>query len=285
MALVFKGIKNFKELDYIASWFFLGAEYIKNINTSKFAFVTTSSINQGAQVSQLWPLIYSFDLEIFFAYHPFPWSNNAKGNAGVSVSIIGIRHISSAHKTIFNGILQNIVENINSYLLPARNIIISQRLKLLSDLPNMITGNSPYENNNLRFDDEYKTEIERKYPETKPLIKRTIGANELLKDINKWCFWIPDEYLALALSVPEIKDRIDATKQFRLEGGDVARGIAKRPHQFRYTHTAQSSQIIIPIVSSERREYIPMGFTNANSVVISSAAAIYDPEPYVFSII
>jgi type I restriction-modification system DNA methylase subunit len=285
MAIVFSGIQNYKELDYIASWFLLAANFINELNSARFAFVTTSSINQGAQVSQLWPLIYSRNLEISFAYHPFPWSNNAKSNAGVSVSIIGIGHKSLNKKTIYSGSHKYNVENINSYILPARDVIISQRLNLLSNLPQMITGNSPYDNNNLRFNDDFKSFIENKYPQVKPLIKRTIGADELLNDIYKYCFWITNEQLELAESIPEIKERIEKTRAFRFDGGDVARGIANRSYQFRYTHTAKKEQIIIPIVSSERREYIPIGFTDNNSVVISSAAAIYDPELYIFSII
>ncbi len=285
MEIVFKGIQNYKELDYIASWFLLAANFTKELNSARFAFVTTSSINQGAQVNQLWPLIYSRNLQISFAYHPFPWSNNAKSNAGVSVSIIGIDHKSLNKKIIYSGSHKYTVENINSYILPARDVIISQRLNLLSNLPQMITGNSPYDNNNLRFDEDFKSFIENKYPQVKPLIKRTIGADELLNDIYKYCFWITNEQLDLAESIPEIKERIEKTRAFRIDGGDVARGIANRSHQFRYTHTAKKHQIIIPIVSSERREYIPIGFTDNNSVVISSAAAIYDPELYIFSII
>ena len=108
---------------------------------------------------------------------------------------------------------------------------------------------------------------------------------ELLKNTPKWCFWITDEQLNIAKSIEEIKQRLEKNREFRLKGGDVARGIANRSHQFRYTHTAKHSQIIIPIHSSERRQYIPIGFTDNNSVIISSAAAIYDPEPFVFSLI
>lgn len=285
MAIVFSGVKNYKELDYIASWFLLASNFITNVNSSKFSFVTTSSINQGAQVSQLWPLIFSKNLEIGFAYHPFPWTNNAKGIAGVSVSIIGITHKNSCEKFIFSGSHKVSVENINPYILPVRNIIIIQRLNVLSNLPPMITGNSPYDNNNLRFDEDIKIKLENEYPQIKTLIKKTVGADELLNDISKYCFWISDEQIELANSVPEIKKRIEDTRIFREQGGDVAKGISNRPHQFRYIHTSNKSQLIIPIVSSEKREYIPIGFTNNNSVVISSAAAIYDPEPYVFSVI
>ena len=286
MSIVFHDVKNYKELDYIACWFLLASNYISITNIcSKYAFVTTSSINQGAQVNQLWPLIYSKNLEINFAYLPFAWSNNAKDKAGVSVSIIGVSKKEHLKKKIYKGSLQFLVDNINPYLLPARNIVISQRLSVLSALPSMITGNSPYDNNFLRFDDKFKDDFIVKHPESNDLIKRVIGAEELLNGNSKWCFWITNEQLSFANTFEEIKSRIEKNHEFRLTGGDVARGIANRAHQFRYTHTAKQTQIIIPIVSSEKRNYIPIGFFDSKSVVISSAAVIYDPEIYVFSLI
>jgi len=283
MDIVFQGIKKYKELDYIASWFYKAATFLNN--NSSYAFVTTSSINQGAQVVQLWPLIFNRNLEIFFVCLPFQWTNNAKANAGVSVSIIGIKNKSEAAKIIYSNGLKNSVNNINAYLSPSNNVIVNQKLSSISNLPVMITGNSPYENNNLRFDTETKNKLIKDYPQCSILIRKTLGANELLNNLEKWCLWITDADKELAMSIPPIKTRILDTKEFRLNGGDVARGIANRPHQFRYTHTSKKSQIIIPIVSSERREYIPIGFTNNNSIIISSAAAIYDPEPFVFGIL
>lgn len=53
MNIVLNVIKRFNNLDYISCWFYKGANYIEKSN-SKFAFVTTNSINQGEQVSMLW---------------------------------------------------------------------------------------------------------------------------------------------------------------------------------------------------------------------------------------
>jgi hypothetical protein len=177
------------------------------------------------------------------------------------------------------------VNNINSYLTSGRNVIVNQRLKPLSSRPKMITGNSPYENNFLRFYVKEKDQLLSDYPNSKQFIRKLYGTDEFLKGIDKWCLWISDENKDIALEIPPIKERIMQTREFRLAGGDVARGISNKPHQFRYTHTAKKSQIIIPIVSSERREYIPIGYLDSDPVIISSAAAIYDPELYVFGIL
>ena len=85
MSEVFKKFKSFKNLDYIACWFYLASKYIKN-NNALFGFVLTN-ITQEEKVSLIWPEIFKLNVEILFAYKPFKWTNNAKGNAGVTCII------------------------------------------------------------------------------------------------------------------------------------------------------------------------------------------------------
>lgn len=283
MEFVFNGYTNFKELDYIGCWFLVASKYVDS--TSRFAFVTTSSICQGSQVEQLWPIIFNAGLEILFAYKPFIWSNNAKSNAGVACSIIGVGRQSGCAKHIYNDSIKHVVNHINAYLMNGPDMIIEKCLKPISDLPPVITGNSPYENGNLMLTRPEMDTILKNFPIAKPLFRRLNGADEFLNSIERFCLWIDDEMLKLAVSIPLVAERIHKTKEFRLKGGEVARGIANRPHQFRYTHSARKSQIIIPIVSSERREYIPIGFLPKEYIIISSAAAIYDCESYIFGIV
>jgi len=149
----------------------------------------------------------------------------------------------------------------------------------------MITGNSPYENGNLMLTPEEKMDLLKNYPEAKPYIRKVTGANEFLNDIERWCLWIENDKLSDALKIPPVAERIENIKVFRSTGGEVARGLMNRPHQFRYTHTAKKLLIIIPIVSSSRREYIPFGILPSEYIILSSAAAIYDSETYVFAIL
>jgi len=282
MKYVFDGVKNFKELDYIACWFLLASKYIDH--GMKFSFVTTSSVSEGAQVEQLWPLVLN-DNHIFFAYKPFNWTNNAKGKAGVTCSIVGVEKKSKKTKYLFDKSHKLKVDNINGYLVHARDIYIGKKNKSISSLPTMITGNSPYEGGNLMLSFSEKELLLEEYPEANMLIKKTYGANEFIKGLDRWCLWIEDSMLDFAMSIPPIKKRIEAIQELRKNGGEVARGLAERPHQFRYTHVGKTSIVIVPIVSSSRREYIPMGILPKDTIILSSAAAIYDTEIYVFGVI
>ena len=285
MEIVFKGFSNYKELDYIACWFKLGSDYIKSIENACFSFVTTSSICEGAQVEQIWPIISENNCKILFAYKPFNWTNNAKDKAGVTVSIIGIGNKSEKQKYLIDQGIKQLVSNINGYLINAKDIYIIKRQKPFSNLPNIITGNSPYEGGNLMLTSEQKLNFLNEFPESKKLIKKALGANEFINGIERYCFWISDEDLDLAMSIPPINERIENIKKLRQEGGDVARSLENRPHQFRYTHTGITAILIVPIVSSSRREYIPFGLVEKDTIILSSAAAGYNSDPYVLGII
>ncbi|QQR76650.1 class I SAM-dependent DNA methyltransferase [Candidatus Nomurabacteria bacterium] len=283
MGICFDKIGNYKELDYVACWFIKAALYITD--SCKFAFVTTSSLCEGSQVEQMWPKISILNKEIFFAYKPFTWSNNAKNKAGVTCSIIGIRNRSKGKKYLYTGNIKLEVKNINGYLVNGDDFYISKSLKPISNFPVMITGNSPYEAGNLTLNTTEKNKLQNQYPDARKFLRRAIGSDEFINHIDRWCLWINDEDRKDAERIPEIAERINRVREFRMNGGDVARGLVKRPHQFRYTHTAKNSLIIIPIVFSERREYMPIGFSSKDVIVLSSAAVIYDPPTYIFSVI
>jgi hypothetical protein len=143
-----------------------------------------------------------------------------------------------------------------------------------------------YDHGNLILSEDEKNKLQDKYPEVSGLIKRLIGSQEFIQDEKRYCLWIDDEDLSYALSIPEIKNRIEATYEFRTNGAEAAtEDIINRSHQFREYFKRESNAIIIPAVSSERREYIPIGFVDKNTVISNSAFAVYDAEEWLFAIL
>lgn len=283
IANIYPNPDNMKFLDYISCWFLKAAMYIEG--KSQFSFVTTNSICQGTQVPMVWPEVFKYGLEISFAYPEFVWSNNAKHNAGVICSIIGIRKISNDKKYIYRESTRQEVKNINAYLINGSNIIIEKRQTPLSQLSNISTGNIPYDGGNLILSQEEKDEIVSMYPTSNRFILNLSGSYEYINNHTRYCIWIEDKDIVEAQKIPPIKKRIDLVAQSRLNGGKIAKNYAKVPHKFYMTNRAKSSQILIPRVSSIRREYIPTGFLDSNTIISDSAQAIYDPETFVFAVI
>jgi type II restriction/modification system DNA methylase subunit YeeA len=285
MAFVFGKTKNYKILDYIACWFYIGAKYIQNIN-AKLAFVSTNSISQGDQVSVLWSNIFNKDIEISFAHQSFLWKNNAKDNAAVIVVIIGLGNKNKNEKKLYSENFIKRVSNINGYLIAGSNVVVERRAKPLINIPKMSYGNYTGGCDELFLSPTEKEDLINSNPESIKFIRKLSGSAEFIQGKERYCLWISNSNLEEVLKIDDIKNRIEKVRKNRLLSKDEAlQKLAQRAHQFRDTNEAKESSIIIPIVSSERRKYIPMGFLDKEYIIPNSAQAIYDAEPWIFGII
>ncbi|MDD4575352.1 MAG: N-6 DNA methylase, partial [Bacteroidales bacterium] len=285
MDFVFSSFKNYRDLDYIAIWFFKAAHYIKGID-SKCAFVTTNSISQGLQVGLLWPNIFKLDIEIDFAHTSFKWVNNAKSNAGVTVAIIGLANSSKSIKRIFSNGMEKQVNGINAYLTDGGKTIIQRRSKPISNFNEMSFGNMPNDGGGLILSEEEKNTLLSENPEAEKYIKKLLGAQEFIHGQIRYCLWISDKEKVNAEKILPIKNCIEKTRQHRLNSKDIGTNkSAKRSHQFRDINLPDKNQIIITRVSSERRDYIPSGFLEIDTIISDSALAIYDAESWLFGIL
>lgn len=282
-----KSTKKYRDMDYISCWFFKGSSYIKGTN-AKLAFVSTNSISQGIQVELIWPLIFQQGNQISFVHESFKWNNNAKGQAGVTCVIVGLAHSSCVKRRyIYDGLVRKEVPFINAYLADGPDVIVGRRpTPLFKELPKMQLGNMAVDDGNLILTAEEKHVLLSKYPDASKLVRRLYGSKEYIKGLERYCLWIKDVDLQAALSIPDINSRIDAVKVFRLKSKDASsKKLASRPHQFREMHVAIKSSIILPRVSSERRDYIPFGFLDNEAIVSDSAQALYDADSWLFALL
>lgn len=282
--LVFNNQRGCDNLDYIACWFMLGSQYIKGTH-AKFAFVSTNSICQGLQVSLLWPHIFENNQEIFFGYHSFKWTNNAKYNAGVTCTIVGVRNVEKGDKYLFEGEKTREVININPYLTESDNTIVYPSNQIPDNLPPIAFGSMPNDGGFLLLDQFERDKLLEDYPESAPFIKPFVGAEELIKGIKKFCLWITEEKVEEAKAIKAICDRIYNCEKARRESKRAATNkLASVPYRFGEVRYKDGSSIIIPSVSSEGRDYIPIKYLK-DTVISNAAFAIYDAPEWLFGIL
>lgn len=285
MGIVFLNIEGFNNMDYIVCWFYKAVDYIKDHN-AKVAFVTTNSICQGEQVALIWPYILSEQIEIDFAHQSFKWTNNAKGNAGVTVIIVGLRNIGNVPKYLFKDNFRKLAKNINPYLQDSSNVIITGKNKPLSKFPEISFGSMPNDGGHLLLsEDEKKTLITR---DSKSInyIKQFSGGAEFVQGIKKYCLWIKDNELEEILKIKSIQERVDNVEIHRLNSKrEATKALATLAHKFGEIRHRNTDSIIIPATSSEKREYIPIGFLNEDTIISNSAMAIYHAQPWLFAVV
>lgn len=278
---IFEGrAKSWKSLDYVAGWFMKAADY--GIHTScTAAFVSTNSICQGQQVQILWPCIFSTGHRISFAHTSFKWANLASHNAGVTVAIVAISKdvdqkprlysLNAAKETVLKE-----TENINAYLVAAPNVVVASKSKPTDGRPEFISGNVADDDGALIV--KSKEEFGNLSDEVKRLVRPFVGSSEFISGRPRYCLWVEDDELELALTNSDFKKRFErvAVKRNSPKAGPRAKKAANSPHQFAFRSNRNEPCIVIPRVTSENRPYLPVGLVDSEVILGDRNFALYD---------
>lgn len=290
---VFNGVSAAGTLDYVTAWYGKSAALLDKNAAIECAFVSTNSICQGEQVAPLWGGFFKRDIHINFAHQTFQWRNEAKDNAGVYCVVIGFGKREREHKRLF--LYDNPkaepksceVKQINAYLLETDEtvFITSQNNRLSAPLP-MVSGNKPADGGNLIIEPEDYEKF-ASIEALAPYIKKFMGSKEFLHNLPRYCLWLVDAPETV-LQLPLVAERIAQCRKTRnASKKDATRACAATPHLFqdrRYTYPPES-EIVVPCISSERREYIPLGFVADDTIVSNRCSIVPNGTLYDFGIL
>ena len=284
MTVVCGHIPKHKSLDYVSAWIVNAIKFLAQVKGG-VSFVCTNSIVQGDQVGVLWPFVFSEGYVIQFAHSTFKWSNNAKKNAGVSVVIIGLAKSAGGKCSLFNQLGKREVSSISPYLTSGKSVVVGRRSTSLSDLNPMIKGSIPADGGGLILSDvERKQLIGDEIPES--WIRPFIGATEFLHGKPRYCLLVGDADYQKAQAFPELVSRFDSVRRMRQESSKQAtKDLALTPHLFAESRVVDAPSLLIPVVSSENRYYLPVEFCSESVVVYASAQAIYNPQSWLIGVL
>ena len=279
-----KPYKTAGKIDYVAGWYYKAAQLVHNHKT-RAALVSTNSITQGEQVAAIWkPLKELFDIHIDFAHRTFRWDSEASIKAHVHCVIIGFSNID-VPKVIYDNEKQKNAENINAYLIDAPSIFVESRKLPICKVPEMVTGNRPADGGHLIIEAEDYADFVKQEPASIPYIKKLLGAAEFINNKERWCLWLVGVSPSELRQMPLVMKRIQACKEDRENAPDEGRRkLAQTPHLFREQLNPETS-IVIPVVSSERRKYIPMAYLGKDVICTDRIKFIPNASLFHFGIL
>ena len=237
------------------------------------AFVSTNSIAQGEQVGVLWSELLRQGIRIHFAHRTFKWSNEAPGKAAVHCVIVGFGMGEPAQARLFDyadiaGEPHEIkAARINPYLVDAPEVALPTRSNRICAGPEMVNGSKPTDGGNLLLSDADKAALLVLEPEAAPWIRRFMGAEEFINGIDRWCLWLKDIPPDVLRKLPQVMARIESVRVMRLASKDAqTQKDSATPALFQKIRQPSTNYLAIPKTSSERRQYIPVGFLSANVI-------------------
>ncbi len=283
-------IKGSGLLDFVTSWYFLAADYMRANPAIRCAFVSTNSITQGEQAGVLWPPLLAKGIRIHFAYRTFKWNSEARGKAHVHVVIIGFGLSPVPLKTIFDeqdgSATASTARNINPYLCDGPDVVLQNRSKPLCDVPEIGIGNKPIDGGHYLFTDEEKAEFLKIEPAAAEFFRPWIGSDEFINGWQRWCLWLGDCPPQKLREMPEAMKRVQAVHDLRLASkSPPTQKLAKTPTRFHVENMPAENFLLVPGVSSENRPYIPIGFMTPETICSNLVNIVPNATLYHFGVL
>lgn len=283
---VFGNIKNIGNIDYVSGWYKIATEYIKGTDI-KVALVSTNSITQGEQVAILWKNLFESNIIINFAYKTFVWDSESNSKAHVYCVIVGFSYINNENKFIYDIDKKVKAKNINGYLMDAPNIFIENRNSPICNVSKMDFGSMANDNGFLcNYSKSQKDEICKYYPEAEVLFKKLMGAEEFINNKERYCIWLKDIEPNKYNKIKPIINAISEVRKNREESKrEATKKLADVPYLFGEIRQPNSDYLMIPRVSSEKRDYIPIGFWDKDIIANDSTQIVPNASLYEFGVL
>ena len=285
MQKIFPKVKN---LDYVACWFKKTADFIANTN-ARAAFVSTNSIAQGETVTRLWQNIFKAGIHIDFAYRTFRWDSESTQKAHVHCVIVGFSFApNDKPKIIFHADKKTLAANINAYLLDTDNIfVVSRPTHIQGNVPPMIYGNKPVDGGHFLFTPDEMKDFLKREPAAAKYIRQILGADEFINGKLRYCLWLVDCPPNELKKMPLVYQRVKNVRDVRLASKAAAiRKFADVPTRFaQITQPEGTDFILMPLTSSERRKYVPIGFLSGDIKVTNLVSIIPNANLYHFGVL
>ena len=261
------------KVDFVTAWFVQACKYMQaNINCHT-AFVSTNSICQGQQVPILWNLLLGKGIYINFAYTTFPWDNEAAEKASVSCIIVGFSYQQGTTSKLFqsdadDGVIAQEVKRISPYLVEEPTCTIVQTSNTAISAPHdIIVGNLFADNGFLIVTREEGERFAAAHPEACKFLRYLIGSQELMDSTRRMCLWLKEEDRHEWEQFPFINKRVEACRTWReqqKESGNAFK-LSKTPWKSLSQYNPPSA-LVVPIVSSERRDHLPLTLIDGDTV-------------------
>ena len=261
-------------LDYVTAWFIKAGKYVQT-GKGRIGFVATNSITQGEQVAQLWPILFDrCKLEIAFAHRTFAWGSDARGKAHVHVVIIGLDQQANvrADKRLFSypdikGESEETSHTVISpYLIDAgglkgQYLIVHEESRPINGMAKLITGTQPIDEGHYIFDTQQREVFLSDEPDAEQFLRPFVGAREYLQGGTRWILALQGVSPSDLKKLPHVRERMRAVREYRLKSKRKSTlAIADFPTKYNIEVIPTTPFLVIPEVSSERREYVPIGW-------------------------
>jgi len=290
---IYYDIEQAADIDYVSCWIRLACNYVTFNSHIRVGFVCTNSVTQGEQVVPIWTPFLARGFGIRFAHRTFEWSSDAKGSAHVHVVVIGFQtEVSIEARRLFDYATvksqphELVARNINPYLVDAKNILVAKARKPITNRPLINKDSEATDFGLLTFtanDKQRAIDLEEYDPSW---FRPFWGGEEFINDEPRFCLWLINANPSVVRRCKPLVKRLMSLRKLRAKSTkEATQSKAAQPALFGEYRQPAAEYLLIPKVSSQKRDYIPMRFVSPDTIVSGSAQFVETSDKFLLGLL
>ena len=141
------------------------------------------------------------------------------------------------------------------------HLTVREESRPINGMVHLKTGVQMIDDGILTFSEQDKDEFLYKEPGAAQFFRRYIGGDEYINGFHRWILYLRDANPAHLKKLPLVKELVSKVRRYRSSSQRAStRRMADYPTQVGVDERLDQDYLVIPNTSSERREYVPIGW-------------------------
>ncbi len=165
-----------------------------------------------------------------------------------------------------------------------RHLVINKVTKPNSIARKVTTGVQMLDDGHITFTQEEQTEFLKKEPNAKKWFRKYYGGDEFINGEYRWILYLKDIPPNELRNLPLVKERVSRVAAFRNASSRPATN-SLPPTLIGVDNRLGEKYLVVPNTSSERRDYIPIGWLTPNVIANQKLRILPNPTKWEFAIL
>lgn len=147
------------------------------------------------------------------------------------------------------------------------HVVVREETRPINGFERLITGSKPIDNGHYIFNVEQRSAFLEAEPGAHEFLRPFVGAREFLQGGARWILALHEAAPNILANMPQVQNRIAAVRKYRQSSkSKPTNKLAETPTLWHVNIVPTTPFLVLPEVSSERREYIPVGWLQPPAV-------------------
>ena len=147
------------------------------------------------------------------------------------------------------------------------HLVVRKEGRPINGMGRLVSGTQPIDDGFYTFDEEERASFLEAEPAAVPFLRPYVDARGYLQGAKRWILALQQASPTVLKQLPVVLDRMASVRRYRSQSRRKSTlAIADYPTRYNVEVLPETSFLVVPKVSSERREYVPIGWLDPPTI-------------------